>query len=120
MTVEAHLLESRKRMKSWHIVLNNRASTRPMTHGGNTVEPITARSVFSAPGPAKAVWRRTLTLPRSFAKGDDRRVGVQGEGISNDDASELACLKAVAALITAPPQWSLFVQITRKFIDTCC
>ena len=67
------------------------------------VQSITACKTFSAPGPASAVWECTLDLPHSFAAGDGLRVQTNGQGASKDEASEVACLRAVAHLIRASP-----------------
>ena len=64
---------------------------------------ITASKTYSAPGPASAVWECTLDLPHSFAAGDGLSVQTSGQGASKDEASEVACLRAVAHLISARP-----------------
>ena len=64
MAVEAYLQQHRLQHTSWHIVLNNHASTRPKTHGGQIVPSITACKTYSAPGPANAVWACTLDMPQ--------------------------------------------------------
>ena len=43
-------------------------------------------------------------MPNSFAPGDGRRVVVTGEGGSKNEASEVACLRAVASLISESPK----------------
>ena len=63
MTVEAYLQQHRLQHISWHFVLNNHASTRPKTHGGQIVPSITPCKTYSAPGPASAVWECTLDMP---------------------------------------------------------
>ena len=103
MEVEAYLQQHRVQHISWHTVLNNHASTRPKTHGGQIVPSITECKTYSAPGPASAVWECTLDLPHSFAAGDGLRVQTNGQGASKDEASEVACLRAVAHLISASP-----------------
>ena len=104
MAVEAYLLERHVSWITWHTVLNNHASQRPKAHGGALVDSVTACKEFTPPGPSCAEWRCTLTLPNSFAPGDGRRVEVTGEGTSKDAAGELACLRAVAELISESPQ----------------
>ena len=104
MAVQAYLLEHRVDKISWHTVLNNHASTRPKVHGGPLVRSVTGCKEFAAPGLASAEWLCTLTLPNSFAAGDGRRVVVTGEGTSKNEASELACLRAVASLISESPK----------------
>ena len=103
MTVEAYLQQHRLRHITWHTVLNNHASTRPKVHGGFIVPSITDCKTYSAPGPASAVWECTLDVPHSFARGDGLRVQTNGQGASKDEASEVACLRAVAHLISARP-----------------
>ena len=103
MEVEAYLLEQHVSSISWHFVLNNHASTRPEQLGGPIVKSVTACKDFSAPSSASANWQCILDLPHSFANGDGRRVVVHGEGKTKEDASEAACLHAVASLISANP-----------------
>jgi len=98
--VEAYLFEHRVSHITWHTVLNNHASTRPKQHGGSLVHAVTKCKEFESFGPE---WRCTLTLPNSFAAGDGRRVAATGEGATKDAASELACLRAVASLISLSP-----------------
>ena len=101
--LEAYLQQNRVQHISWHLVLNNHASTRPKAHGGQIVPAITKCKTYSAPGPASAVWECTLDLPHSFAAGDGLRVQTNGQGASTDEASEVVCLRAVAHLISARP-----------------
>ena len=68
------------------------------------VDAVTACKEFTPPGLSCAEWRCTLILPHSFAPGYGRRVEVTGEGTSKDAAGELACLRAVAELISESPQ----------------
>ena len=103
MAVEAYLVDHRVKGISWHTVLNNHASTRPKMYGGPIVESIKACKQFSAPGSASAAWQCSLDLPHSVARGDGRRVVVRGEGATKEDASEIACLHAVAILISESP-----------------
>ena len=67
------------------------------------MQSITACKTFSAPGPASAVWECTLNLPNSFAWGDGLSVQTNGQGASKEEASEVACRRAVARLISASP-----------------
>ncbi|CAK0883674.1 unnamed protein product, partial [Prorocentrum cordatum] len=100
--VEAYLLEQRASDKeiSWRAVLNNHASTRPKEYGGALVRAVTTCKEFAASG---AGWRCTLTLPSSFAPGDGRRLVAIGESETKNEASELACLRAVASLVIKNP-----------------
>ncbi len=88
---------------SWHIVLNNHASTRPKAHGGKIVESVTACKEYQAPGPASAEWECTLDMPHSFANGDCLRLVATGRGNSRAEAGEAACLEAVATLVGQNP-----------------
>ena len=110
MAVEAYLLEHHVRHISWHIVLNNHASTRPKAHGGPIVPSIKACKTYQshAPGNASADWRCTLHMPNSFAAGDGRRLVTDGDGSTKDEASEVACLRAVASLVSTSPSEFLF------------
>ncbi|CAK0905847.1 unnamed protein product [Prorocentrum cordatum] len=104
MAVQAYLLEHRVHNISWRTALNDHSSTRPKVHGGPVVSSVKNCKEFAAPGLASAEWRCTLTLPNSFAAGDGRRVEVTGKGASKNEASEIACLRAVASLISESPK----------------
>ncbi|CAK0900206.1 unnamed protein product [Prorocentrum cordatum] len=100
--VEACLLEQRVSDKkiTWRTALNDHASTRPQVCGGALVPAVSKCKECAAPG---AGWRRTLTLPNSFAPGDGRRLVAIGESAMKEEASELACLRAVASLVSENP-----------------
>ena len=102
--VEAYLTEHHNEKISWHLVLNNHASTRPKIYGGPLVRAVTDCKEFKE-SPAEGGVRHqcTLTLPNSFAPEDGRRLEVTGEGRSKDAASELACLRAVVSLMSECP-----------------
>ncbi|CAK0861983.1 unnamed protein product, partial [Prorocentrum cordatum] len=110
MAVEAYLLEHHVRSISWHVVLNSHASTRPKPYGGPVVPSIKACKNYQshAPGNANADWRCTLHMPNSFAAGDGRRLVTYGDGSTSDEASEVACLRAVASLVSISPSEFLF------------
>ena len=98
--VEAHLEERKGQHILWHTVLNNNASTRPRQHGGALVRSITACKTFSASS-ASGEGECALELPNSFANGDGLVVQTSGTGASRQEASEVACLRAVARLISS-------------------
>ena len=110
--VEAYLLECHVQTISWHTVLNNHASTRPKEHGGPLVTAVTKCKVYAASGADG--WRCTLTLPNSFAAGDGRQLVATGESATKVQASELACLRAVALLVTENPGQVLFRDVHWK------
>ena len=101
--VHAYLRERKRDSISWHIVLNNHASTRPKHHGGPVVLSVTACKTFSEPRSASGEWECRLDLPNSFADGDGLRCRTRGTGGRKDEASEDACFRAVAHLIRAEP-----------------
>ena len=90
-------------MGSWHTTLNNHASTRPKEYGGALVQSVQKCKTFTpaAPGSASAPWRCSLDLPNSFSPGDGRRVQVEAEGNTKEEASEKACRLAMARLLVA-------------------
>ena len=93
---------------SWHMTLNNHASTRPNAHGGKLVHSVTACKTYeqspgSAPGSTSGSWRCSLDLPNSFAPGDGRVLHAVGEGGTKEEASEHACRQAMAQLLLADP-----------------
>ena len=103
ISVGEYLQEHKLRHITWHIILNNHASTRPKMHGGPIVKAVTKCKEYTAPGPASAEWQCTLDLPHSFANGDGIRLVTTGRGDTKDEASEIACLKAVATLVVQNP-----------------
>ena len=100
---------------SWHITLNNHASTRPKAHGGPVVPSVTACKTFTPPGSASGLWRCVLHMPNSFAAGDGVLLHVEAEGSTKMEASERACHRAVAQLLLLqpgqfllrPPHWDV-------------
>ena len=112
---------------SWHLSLNNHASTRPQTHGGPLVHALTDCKTFEPvePGPASR-WRCSLQVPNSFAPGDGLRVFTTGEGITQTDASEDACQTALAVLllrdaskvILRPKHWKVPIQDIVQYMAT--
>ena len=101
--VEEYLAEHHK--GTWHITLNNHASTRPKIYGGALVPVVSHCKTFEhiAPGSASAAWRCSLDLPNSFTPTDGRRLQTEGYGTTKDEASELACRRAVAFLLMMDP-----------------
>ena len=98
---------------TWHTTLNNHASTRPKMYGGPLVPSVSRCKTFehiapgsasaAAPGSASAAWRCSLDLPNSFTPTDGRRLQTEGYGTTKDEASELACRRAVALLLMMEP-----------------
>ena len=98
---------------SWHTTLNNHASTRPKIYGGPLVPAVSQCKTFehiapgsasaAAPGSASAAWRCSLDLPNSFTPTDGRRLQTEGYATTKDEASELACRRAVALLLMMEP-----------------
>ena len=98
---------------SWHTTLNNHASTRPKMYGGPLVPSVSQCKTFehiapgsasaAAPGSASAAWRCSLDLPNSFTPTDGRRLQTEGYATTKDEASELACRRAVALLLMMEP-----------------
>ena len=78
---------------SWHLVLNNHASTRPKVLGGPLVPAVTDCKTYQKieAGSATSFWRCILQLPNSFQPNDGRRLESVGEGHTKEDASEDAC-----------------------------
>ena len=109
--VEEYL--ARHHLGSWHTTLNNHASTRPNIYGGPLVPAVSRCKTFehiapgsasaAAPGSASAAWRCSLDLPNSFTPTDGRRLQTEGYATTKDEASELACRRAVALLLMMEP-----------------
>ena len=95
--VEAYLAEHHVSTVSWHLTLNNHASTRPKSHGGPLVRAVTDCKTYTrvapgsasqtfythvAPGSASASdsWRCSLDLPNSFTLNDGIRLQTEGYG----------------------------------------
>ena len=98
---------------SWHTTLNNHASTRPKIYGGPLVPSVSQCKTFehiapgsasaATPSSASAAWRCSLDLPNSFTPTDGRRLQTEGYATTKDEASELACRRAVALLLMMEP-----------------
>ena len=109
--VEEYL--AKHHLGSWHTTLNNHASTRPKMYGGPLVPAVSQCKTFehiapgsasaAAPGSASAAWRCSLDLPNSFTPTDGRRLQTEGYATTKDEASELACRRAVALLLMMEP-----------------
>ena len=109
--VEEYL--AKHHLGSWHTTLNNHASTRPKMYGGPLVPAVSRCKTFehiapgsasaAAPGSASAAWRCSLNLPNSFTPTDGRRLQTEGYATTKDEASELACRRAVALLLMMEP-----------------
>ena len=109
--VEEYL--AKHHLGSWHTTLNNHASTRPKMYGGPLVPAVSRCKTFehiapgsasaAAPGSASAAWRCSLDLPNSFTPTDGRRLQTEGYATTKDEASELACRRAVALLLMMEP-----------------
>ena len=82
---------------SWHITLNNHASTRPDAHGGKIVESVTNCKTTRMLAPEK--WRCVIAMPHSFRPGDGWKLDTVGEGKTAKEADEAACEAAVALLL---------------------
>ena len=102
--IEKYILEQNTGF-SWHILLNNHASTRPPKYGGPLVHAVTKCKTFqkNEACSATSLWRCILQLPNSFQPDDGRRLEAVGEGRTKDDASEDACRKALAKLLYEEP-----------------
>ena len=99
--VEDYLDQCHVKHVTWHLTLNNHASTRPKEIGGPLVPSLTVCKTFSkvGPGSASSTWKCLLRLPHSFAAGDNMSLNIQCEGENQDKASEKACRQAFAHLM---------------------
>ena len=90
---------------TWHIAMNNHASTRPKCYGGQLCESVSKCKTYNrvqTPGSASVV-HCTLRLPNSFQPGDGIELVAQGTGTDDKDASEDACHTAFAMLLCGSP-----------------
>ena len=99
--VEAYLENHHK--GSWHTTLNNHASTRPKEYGGPLVHSVTSCKMFTASGSASDNWVCVLHLPNSFEPNDGIELHVEGQGKTNAEASDSACRRAMAQLLSQQP-----------------
>ena len=99
--LEAYLEQHRVRHISWHIRLNNHASTRPKAYGGPVVPAITNCTTFTRLG--SSTWRCELDMAYSFAAGDGIRLQEVAEASAKDEAHDLVCRKALARLLLTHP-----------------
>ena len=101
--VEAYLVEHH--IISWHLTLNNHASTRPQAYGGPLARAATQCKTYTrvAAGSASASWPYSLDLPNSFTPNDGIRLQTEGYGSTTNTASDHACRQAVAHLLMMEP-----------------
>ena len=88
---------------SWHLTLNNHASTRPKCYGGATVPSLSACNTFTPPGSASASWQCVLDLPNSFTKDDGIRLCVSSEAPTKNKADQDTCRLAFTLLLMQNP-----------------
>ena len=103
--VASYLAEHHQAHISWHITLNNHASTRSRAHGEPLVKAVTDCKTYThvAPGSASAAWQCSLNLPNSFNANDGIRLQTEGYGCTQNTASEDACRQAVIYLLMTNP-----------------
>ena len=98
---------------SWHWTLNHHASTRPKKYGGPLVKAVTACKTYTEAAPGR--WHCTVDLPNSFSPGDGWQLLAEGEGGTQNEASEHTCRRALAVLfmrnpsqvVVRPNQWKV-------------
>ncbi len=100
--VENYLSEHRSPQISWHIILNNHASTRPDKCGGKLCSSITKCKTFVETAPGGS-WICRLDVPNSFAPGDGLRLRADVVARTRVEAGELACRRAMAQLLVQNP-----------------
>jgi hypothetical protein len=93
--IQQRLRDAKRPEISWHIILNNHASTRPKECGGKLCTSVTQCKQFSRVGP---MHRCLLTLPNSYAADDGKVVCVEGIASDKKTAGEDACCLAFAVL----------------------
>ena len=81
---------------TWHMTLNNHASTRPKAMGGKIVPAVSNCKTYAVVGSAV---KCCLRMPHSFAAGDNKAFIIECEGETNEEASEKACRRAIAYLM---------------------
>ena len=103
--VASYLIEHHRIDISWHITLNNHASTRSRAHGLPLVGAVTRCKTYThvAPGSANAAWRCALHLPHSFKHNDGIHLHTEGYGNTRNAASEDACRQAIIHLLIENP-----------------
>ena len=105
--VEAYLQERHK--GKWHTTLNNHASTRPKGAGGALVRSVSECKSYTELLFADANWKCSLHLPNSFTPAD-------GEGATQDEASENTCRKALAMLLLQSPSQVVLRPLRRAYL----
>ena len=104
--VEAYIMEHHSKTLSWHTTLNNHVTTRPQKLGGPLAPNVTSAKTFSQtkPGAASSEWKCELSLPNSFAPNDGLQIQVESVAELKDAASEKACCRAMALLLSSNPE----------------
>ena len=103
---------------SWHLTLNNHASTRPKSYGGTTVPSVSACKTFTPPGSASASWQCVLDLPNSFTKDDGIRLRVSSEAPTKTEADAHACrlafthilMESPGQVVLRPAHWNVSIE----------
>ena len=85
---------------SWHVILNNHASTRPTGLGGPLCKSVTGCRTFQV---IQGRFMCTLRIPNSFRKDDGIVLETTVSGDTQADAVNKVCQTAVAMLLCSEP-----------------
>jgi len=78
---------------SWHTILNNHSSKKPKCLGGPMFHSLGDLKVYDF---VDGLWHCTISMPCSFQRGDNIPVHVVASAETKQNASEQACLRALA------------------------
>ena len=121
LALEALLIMHHKDGISWHVVLNNHSSTKPQNEGGPMFRSLKDVKDYGYVG---GLWRCRINMPCSFQAGDGLLFGNEGYAQTKKGASEHACLRALAHILTAghtrvrlmPKHWEIPIEELRARI----
>jgi hypothetical protein len=113
--VEDYLERNHSANITWHMTLNNHASTRPKAMGGKIVPAVSNCKTYAV---VQSAEKLCLRMPHSFAAGDNKAFIIECEGESKVEASEKACRQAIARLmlenasqvLLRPKHWTIPIQ----------
>ena len=93
--IQTRLREAKLPQFTWHLILNNHASTRPKVRGGRLCASISACKTFELSG-GKSICR--LLLPNSYAQGDGIAVSAEAHAANRATADDEVCFAVFAFL----------------------
>ena len=124
--LEVLLVRHRTTIATWHSVLNNHSSTKPRSMGGPMFRSLTELKDY---GYVSGLWHCWINMPCSFQHGDGIPCSVEACAETKAEASESACLRALAHILDVnqkffwsevrlmPTHWNISIEQLHDRID---